>query len=441
MRTIYLERWIHEKIKGEIGSSLYRPTRSHIDTYHLLRLRQTLDYSYEKSSFYRQLFDERGFRCKDVNSLGDIARVPLTDPDRLASQPYRFLCVSQAEIARPYTFVTSGTTGPRKKIFWTRADIERITDFMAAGIMTVAGANDVVQILLPDSRPFSQADLLHRGVHKAGAAAVVAGMESSAEENLRMIQENGSSVVFGYAASLLRISRELQKKHDLTAAGVKVLFLAGDYVPSARRQELEDIWKGRVYTHYGLTEMGLGVAVECDAHDGYHFNEADLLLEIVDPATGAPVKPGDEGELVFTTLTREAMPLIRYRTHDISRIIPEPCPCGASTLPRIDQVRRRLESIIRLGNGLEIYPALLDDALAGIPEILDYRVIVTRHGDKDCIEFTIETARHWPELRVGIESSLKWLTQAAALKIQLLPKGAFDSPGSAKKMIVDRRVI
>jgi phenylacetate-CoA ligase len=441
MRPIYLESWIHQKIRNEMGRSVDPLSRSSIDAYHLLKLREILAYSYERSSFYRKLFNECGLGHEVIRNLEDLTKIPLTDPSRLASQPYRFLCVSQAEVARPYTFATSGTTGPRKKIFWTRADIERITDFMAAGIMTVADTTDVVQILLLDSRPFSQADLLRRGVQKAGATAVVAGMESSAEEHLRIIKEHRSSVVFGYAAPLIRISRELREKHDLSASGVKILFLAGEYVPDARRQELESIWKCRVYTHYGLTEMGLGVAVECDARDGYHFNEADLLLEIVDPATGTPVKPGLEGELVFTTLTREAMPLIRYRTHDISRIIPEPCACGASTLLRIDQVKKRLESVIHLSSGQEIYPALLDDLLSGVPGIMEYRVVVTRQGSRDCLEFGIEAVEQRKELLMELEARLKRLTQSAELKLELLPRGALAAPGRAKKMIVDHRQI
>jgi phenylacetate-coenzyme A ligase PaaK-like adenylate-forming protein len=185
--------------------------------------------------------------------------------------------------------------------------------------------------------------------------------------------------------------------------------------------------------------MGLGVAVECDAHDGYHFNEADLLLEVIDPVTGNPVEAGHQGELVFTTLTRKAMPLIRYRTHDISRIIQEPCPCGASTLLRIDQVKKRLESIVHLSSGEEIYPALIDDALSGIPGILDYRVTLSRKKDRDCLEFDIELAEHNPELPAEIESKLKRLMKPADLKLELLPEGALKSTGTAKRMIIDRR--
>ena len=146
------------------------------------------------------------------------------------------------------------------------------------------------------------------------------------------------------------------------------------------RQELKRIWNCDIRTHYGLTEMGLGVAVECEAQDGYHFNEADLVLEIVHPETGAPVPAGEEGEMVFTTLTREAMPLVRYRTHDLSRLIREPCTCGAASLLKIDTVKKRLESIATVGDGDEIYPSLFDDVLFEIPGVVDYQVIATREG-------------------------------------------------------------
>jgi phenylacetate-CoA ligase len=438
MRTIYLESWIHARVSSEMGSSIGSPYRSNIGIYHLKKLRRMLQYCYEKSSFYRGLFEQYGFQYSSVGSLQDLPRIPFTDPGQLAAHPYRFLCVSQAEVARPYSFVTSGTTGPRKKVFWTRDDIERITDFMAAGIMTVAGKGDVVQIFLPDGRLFSQADLLRRGVLKAGATAVIAGTESSAEAHLRMIDRHRSSILFGYAGPLCRMTRQLQSEHDLSARGVRVLFLAGD-VPDATREELEKIWNCRVYTHYGLTEMGLGVAVECDAHDGYHFNEADLLLEIVDPVTGEPASPGSEGEVVFTTLTRQAMPLIRYRTHDLSRILPELCPCGAASLLRIDRVRKRLESVVRLSSGKEIYPSLFDDLLSGIPEVLDYRIVVTRHGSTDCLEIGVEAVELRNELLTSIQSRLNSLAQSAEIDVKLLPRGTLESSGRIKKMILDRR--
>ena len=194
--------------------------------------------------------------------------------------------------------------------------------------------------------------------------------------------------------------------------------------------------------------MGLGVAVECEAQDGFHFNEADLVLEIVHPETGAPVPAGEEGELVFTTLTREAMPLIRYRTHDLSRLISEPCTCGAASLLKIDTVKKRLESIATIGDGDEIYPALFDDVLFEIPGLVDYQVIAKKEGGMDRLDFKVEMV---PDQTGGIsEIRRKLLSSPIIAKnlsaqkmlepgIELVAWGGLQSVGRAKKMILDRR--
>jgi len=135
-------------------------------------------------------------------------------------------------------------------------------------------------------------DLLFRGTQKYGAIPIIGGMDLDAEAQLAIMEKNHSAVIFGYARCIFRMSNILDKSHELANLGVKALFLAGEYVATAMRNELSRIWNCRIYTHYGLTEMGLGVAVECAAGDGYHFNEADLLLELIDPATGESVPPG-----------------------------------------------------------------------------------------------------------------------------------------------------
>jgi phenylacetate-CoA ligase len=194
--------------------------------------------------------------------------------------------------------------------------------------------------------------------------------------------------------------------------------------------------------------MGLGVAVECSAMNGYHFNEADLLVEIINPGTGEPVRKGEEGELVFTTLNNEAMPLIRYRTHDISRLIEESCPCGAATLLKIDKVKKRLESIIAIGDGYEMYPALFDDVLFEVPGLIDYQVLVTGEGNRDRLDFKIEMIEE-REDRIS-EIKLKLLSAPIIAKniaagkmveprIETVAWGALKTVGRAKKMIVDRR--
>ena len=319
---------------------------------------------------------------------------------------------------------------------------------MSAGIGTVANPGDTVLILLPDGKPNSQADLLRQGVLKLGATPVVAGPDLTAAELLAAIEKSGCRVIFGYTRKMFRLSKELERRHDLREKGVEVLFLAAEYLPHGMRRQLRRIWDCDIRTHYGLTEMGLGVAVECEAQDGYHFNEADLLLEVVHPETGAPVPAGQEGELVFTTLAREAMPLIRYRTHDLSRLIHQPCPCGQRSLLKIDTVKKRLESTAVIGDGDEIYPALFDDALFEAPGLVDYQVVVTQENGKDHLHFRVEMI---PEQAESISEIGKILTSFPLIEknlsgksmsrpgIELVPYGGLQSVGRAKKMIIDRR--
>ena len=457
---MFLENWLHDIIKSTLNTdaeyrgfvdknSPGRLSRSDVEMYQSYKLRRTLQYAFERSSFYREHFHAAGVELRAIHDLSDLSKLPLTEPLDLADEPYRFLCISQAEIARPYTFVTSGTTGPQKKIFWTHRDLEHIIDFMAAGIGMVVNHDDVVQIILPDGRPYSQSDLLYRGVTRFGARPVLAGVDLDAREHLRIIELNRSTVVFGYVSQLFRLSKELESQEDLGSKGVRVLFLAAEYLPEVRRQELERIWNCRVHTHYGLTEMGLGVAVECEARNGYHFNEADLLLEVINPQTGETVEAGEEGELVFTTLTREAMPLIRYRTHDISRLIVDPCPCGAESLLKIDKVRKRVDSIIPIGDGDQLYPTLFDDVIFGIPGLIDYQLVVMQAEGKDRLHFKIEMISKNPDAIPAIKKQLlsaplvaKNITSGKMTEPTVEPVGwgSLKSTSRTKKMILDRRI-
>ncbi|MEJ2110150.1 MAG: AMP-binding protein [Acidobacteriota bacterium] len=424
------------------------PESLSMQAYRDYNLQRTIHYAYERSSFYRERFQSNGLTPKDIPGFEGLERFPLTEPSHLSLNPEHFLCTSQSEIARPCVFVTSGTTGPQKRIYWSDWDIDRITDFMSAGISTVANAGDTVQILLPDCGPDSQADLLRQGVEKLGVRPIVSGIEQSASEQMSILEKFHSTVIFGYASHIYRMTKELQKHHNLQLKGVRVLFLAGEYIPEARRRELEAAWGCSVRTHYGLTEMGLGVAVECDSADGYHFNEADLMVEIIDPDTEDRVPPGEEGELIFTTLTRQAMPLIRYRTHDYSRLLKGPCSCGVKILQKIDFIRKRLDTIIKLSNGEEIYPVLFDELLYGFPEIVDYRVKLQNGKIGEQLSFQIEISDGNETVLSGIRNTLFNAPVIAdnmasetleAPELEFVAKGHLESTNRAKKVILDCR--
>ena len=458
MNAIYLERWLHEKIaKKREDNEEYRKyisrstpgklTRADVETYQLLELRKTLVHVYEKSTFYRQVFKDHNITPRDIRSLSDLARIPLTDPSDLAAYPNRFLCGSHGDIAKVTTFTTSGTTGPQKRVFCTQGDVERITDFMGAAWRTVADTEDIVQIILPSGTSNNQGDLLAKGLQKQGITPVKTGLNLSAEDQLKHIHQHRPTVLFGVTPRIYRMTQELKQHVELDKLGVKTVFVTSGYLSESMRDHLRDTWRADVHNHYGITEMGLGVAVECHAHNGYHFNEADLLLEVVEPETGEVLEEG-EGELVFTTLTREGMPLIRYRTHDISHWITEPCPCGAGSLRRIGKISRRLESGIKVGHGDEVYFGLFDEPLYRIPELVDYQIEIARAEGKDRLDFTAEVTR----IGADVQQSLRRAILESPLIRQNLADGAIDEPrlnlvglgafspgGRAKKKITDNR--
>jgi phenylacetate-CoA ligase len=455
MEPIFLEHWLHEKITHRVredsdyrqfigkGSLDQELTRSDVEDYQLYKLRKILSYAYEKSDFYKKRFKTHGIKPDEIQTLADLAKIPFTEPSDIAEHANRFLCVSHGDITRVTTFTTSGTTGPQKRVFCTEKDLDRMTDFMAVGLRTVADNRDVLQIILPFGTANNQGDLLAKGAKKMGIFPVKAGMKIRPEDQIELIRQHGSTVLFVPTPYLYRMTKELEDKTSLGSLGVRALFVTSGYLSEPMRNQLKRAWNCRVHTHYGLSEMGLGLAVECSAYDGYHFNEADTLLEIIDPRTGETLNEG-EGELVFTTLSNEGMPLIRYRTHDLSHLIPEPCPCGATTLLRFGKISRRLESGVRMGGGDEIYFSIFDEFIYNVSELVDYQISVAEEQGKDLLVFTAEVTH----IGDDVEKKIRDVVSDSPLirknvgngtmaepEVNLVALGAFKMQGRAKKMI------
>ncbi len=455
-----LEQWLHDKIRQEWRQNegyrrfagkqvLEQITRADVNSFHIFKLRETLAYSYRNSSFYKELFDRNGIASEKIRNADDWAKIPFTTPEDLRESPHRLLCVSFGDVGRTISFTSSGTTGRPKKISYTAKDIDKMTEFMEMGMRTVATDRDVVQILLPGGSPSGQLDLLSRAVARLGALPIKAGTGLAPNEQLSLIKKHHTTVLFGQTGRIYRMTQELlAKDHDLSKLGVKTLFLTSVYLPDPMRQRLMSIWNCEVSFHYGMSELGLGVAVECQDHNGFHFNEADLFLEIIDPVTGEVIEDEGEGELVFSTLGREGVPLIRYRTHDISRWITSPCSCGATTLVKFAKTTKRLESIVTVGEDDEIYPAMFDDLLYTVSQVYDYELTVEQKEGIDYLHFTIEVIEQDFRVQEGINRAItncavirKNLNIGAMLppKIELVPVGSLDHTRRAKKLILDRR--
>lgn len=342
--------------------------------FRLYQLKKTIRYVSEKSRFYKEKFKANDVDLNDINTLKDIEKLPFTYPEDLRNTGYDFLCISQSDIEKPVTFFSSGTTGIKKRIHFSNGDLMKILWFLPRGMNTVIDKKGgVIQIFLPNSSGRGVAYLLAKGLESFGMKAVISDLESSSEEIIKTCLDNRPNVWFGDAGTIFRVTKETEHKLDLSQLGVKVLFLTMSNISDSMKKYLKKVWNCRIVTHYGLTEMGWGLAVDCDICNGYHYNELDVIAEVVDPETGRVKAYGESGELVFTSIGREAMPIIRFRSGDISKL--SKCTCGHN-LQVIGHIERRIEGGYKLDNHRYIYPALLEEVLYGIDEAVDYRAAV-----------------------------------------------------------------
>jgi phenylacetate-CoA ligase len=415
------------------------------EEYRFFRLHRTLEYVARQSRFYGRLFAESGIEPAEICKVSDLAQLPLTRAENIADDPFAFLCISQGMVERAVTFVSSGTIGPQKRVFFSQTDVEAIIDYMAAGMRTVADENDVVQILLPGGAPYSQGDLLARGVARMGARPVFTGMFVPPEEQIAAIRANGSTVLFGETHLIYRITKLMEKACNVEDFGVRTLFLSTSFASSSMISYLANTWNACISTHYGLTEMGLGLAVSCPVCGAHHFNELDVIGEVIDPETGDALPPGSTGELVFTSIGREAMPLIRYRTRDVAHFGNASEGCGAS-LRTIGQVPYRSESVVHLGNSFRIHPTLFHEVLFRIPDVVDYELSVSQEDGLDVLCFDVESINASESLRRCITSALrespllhKSNSSEIGIRVDLKTEGQLQQGPHFKKVIKDLR--
>jgi phenylacetate-CoA ligase len=336
LRKSPLEDWISEKVSGVTGGEL---TEEKIRQYQLERLRQTLEYVAEKSAFYSRRLE--GFAPKNVISLADWEQLPFTTHQDLRDNGPQLLCVSQSEIQRVVTLASDAIERPRR-VYFTRQDLEPTIGFFCHGMSALVGRGQKVLILLPGPRPDSVGDLLARALKRMGVECILHGLVQDPSDTGDEIVKLNIDCLVGLPTQVLSVAR--RTRTQAIHGRIKSVLLSPEAclgspdVPSGIVNEIQRILNCPVFKHYGITEMGFGGGVECDALSGYHLREADLYFEIVDEDSGETMPPGQPGEIVFTSLTRKGMPLIRYRTGHFARFLPEPCPCG-TVLRRMEKVR------------------------------------------------------------------------------------------------------
>ena len=244
------------------------------------------------------------------------------------------------------TLSTSGTTGEPKRLAFASADLERTLDFFAHGISVLVRPGDTVLILLPGAeRPDGVTDLLIRALPRIGARGIAGNPAAEQACFRRELELHRPDCLVAAPGQL----RRLLGAHP-ASPGIRAILSSAEPLPLDLEEALVHCWHCEVFDHYGLTETGYGGGVECPGKQGYHLRESDLFFEVVDPVSGEPVPDGTPGEVVFTTLTRQAMPLIRYRTGDMAAMLPGPCVCG-SPLRRLSRIRGRFRTV---GDRLEV---------------------------------------------------------------------------------------
>ncbi len=376
-----LDRWVAEKIGLQDEDSL---TPRKILAYQDVMLKKLLAYVSVKSPFYRELY--RNVDTSVISGLDDLSRLPMVDAGDLVEHSSRMVCVSQKEISRIVTLETTGTTGSPKRVYFTNEDQELTIDFFHRGMLNLIGPSDHLLILLPWERPGSVGDLLQKGVRRIGAEVTCYGLVDSPESVVNTIIARGITSLVGVPVQIL----SLVYAPGAEKVNLAAVLLSTDYVAGSLAGKIGLRFGCPVFEHYGMTETGLGGAVSCRAFQGYHPRAADLVFEIIDPNSGELLETGETGEIVVTTLTRQGMPFIRYRTGDKGRFLAKPCPCG-SVLPRLDKVKGRYSEDVTMG-GQTVNLANLDELLFALDGVIDYQAEVKNNKGKEWIKVNLLVA-------------------------------------------------
>jgi phenylacetate-coenzyme A ligase PaaK-like adenylate-forming protein len=343
MKRTNLDRWI------EITERIPHLTRENLEQLQLQRLNDMLKRLKDRGGFYKD-YPEK------LDSLADLRNLPFTTAEDLSAHPGKFLLTSQSEVSRVISGATSGTTGPAKRVFYTEKDTEQTIGLFTAGISEMLAAGEKCFIAFPFTGPFGLGDLIAQAVERLGGIPIRAGFGQTFGEMLDLLKETQPETYIGFPVTLLSLIRLCGEKFPINRA-----LVSGDACPAGVMEELEKELGSKLYPHYGSRECGLGGAVTCSAFEGMHLRENHIIPEIIDEQ-GNVLPDGEFGELVLTTIGADAMPLIRYRTGDFTRILP-PCKCGGIT--------KRLDTVSRREGELSIED--LDSQLFRIPGLGDYR--------------------------------------------------------------------
>ncbi len=406
----------------------------------LKRLRWSVTHAYNNSEFYRKRMDGAGVHPEEIRSLDDLRRLPFTDKSDIRDNyPFGIRAVPFEDIVRLHA--SSGTTGKRTVALYTRKDIDDWTEMFARCYRT-AGVTpqDRVQIT-PAYGLWTAGISFQLGAERLGAMVIPVG-PGNTDLQLELMEDFQTTVITGTSSYGLLLGEEVAARGLRPKLALRIGIFGSERWSDAMRRRIEELLGIESFDIIGMTELyGPGIGIDCPAHSGVHYWSDYFIFEIIDPATLEPVPPGEYGEIVATTLTKEAMPMIRYRTHDISRFIPGPCDCG-SPYPRIDRILGRTDDMFKF-HGVAIFPSTIDTIISqheGVSS--EYQIVLQRELGRDTMTIRVERdpASSLPD--ADITASLQQLIKSrvgVTVNIELVPHKALPRTASKTRRILDLR--
>ena len=417
--------------------------RKKIRDLQLKRLRKTVHLVYNTVPHYRKKFKELDIKPEDIKTLDDISKLPLTTKNDLRNNaPFGMLTAPLSEYTELHA--SSGTTGIPVTACYTSHDIEIWSELMARCLsMSGLTKKDIFQNPIPYGT-FTGAFGFHYGAQKVGALVIPSGKGQS-ERQIKLMEYYGTTFISGVASYILRLSQVAHEMGiDPRKLKVRNGLFGAEMFTRGLKKRIIDAWDMDVHDIYGLTEMcGPGVSTDCDQHDGLHLWEDHFLVECIDPKTLEPVGLEEEGEIVLTTLTKEGMPLLRYRTRDIARLYDqEVCECGRTHVKH-STIKGRSDDMVII-RGTNIFPGQIESVLMRYPDVGgNWRMILTTENDIDMLTVEVETKQ--PLNKIETENLAKKLKDdiksviVFTPKIDVLPPNTIPETGLKAKRVLDKR--
>ena len=397
--------------------------------------------------FYRKKFDELGIDPDELRTLDDLRKLPFTTKNDLRDNyPYGLFAVPLRDVVRIHA--SSGTTGMSTVVGYTKNDIKNWSNLVAR-VLTAGGVtkDDVVQIAFGYSL-FTGGFGLHYGAERIGASVIPISSGNTARQ-IKIMQDFKTTALVCTPSYALLIADTIQEMGiNINALSLKYGLFGAEPWSEKMRQEIQDKLRIVATDNYGLSEvMGPGVAGECLQRNGLHVNEDHFLVEIINPETLEPVAPGDIGELVITTLTKEAFPVIRFRTRDLTRLMPEPCPCGRKTAKML-RVMGRTDDMLII-RGVNVFPSQIENVLMSVEGTEPhYQIVVDRKGALDDVTVMVEVSESifFDEMKKQtelIETIKKRLAAelSISVNVKLVENKTIErTEGKAKRVIDNRKM-